>query len=49
MKILAVSDIESPRFYDYYRPGMLKKYDCILINHSILIVYRCQLIYPILE
>ena len=30
MKILAVSDIESPRLYDYYRPGMLKKYDCII-------------------
>ena len=30
MKILAVSDIEAPRFYDYYRPGMLKEFDCII-------------------
>lgn len=30
MRILAVSDMESPRFYDYYRPGMLKEYDCII-------------------
>ena len=30
MKILAVSDIESDRFYEYYRPGMLKEYDCII-------------------
>lgn len=30
MKILAVSDIESDRFYEYYRPGILKEYDCII-------------------
>lgn len=30
MKILAVSDIESQRFYEYYKPGMLKQYDCII-------------------
>ncbi len=30
MKILAVSDVEAKRFYDYYRPGVLKDYDLIL-------------------
>lgn len=30
MKILAVSDIESPFFYDYYRPGKLAGYDLII-------------------
>ena len=30
MKILAVSDIESDLFYEYYRPGRLKGYDLII-------------------
>ena len=30
MKILAVSDMESDRFYKYYRPGRLKEYDLII-------------------
>lgn len=30
MRILAVSDIESPLYYDYYTPGMLDKFDLIL-------------------
>lgn len=30
MKILAVSDIESKYFYDYYTPGKLKEFDLIL-------------------
>lgn len=30
MKILAVSDIPSPNFYDYYTPGKLDGYDLIL-------------------
>ena len=29
MKILAVSDVESKRFYEYYQPGRLKEYDLI--------------------
>ena len=30
MKILAVSDIESKFFYDYYSPGKLKDFDLII-------------------
>jgi len=30
MKILAVSDVESKRFYEFYRPGRLKGFDMIL-------------------
>lgn len=30
MRILAVSDIESPYLYDYYRPGKLAGYDLII-------------------
>ncbi len=30
MKILAVSDEESPVLWDYYTPGCLKEYDLIL-------------------
>ena len=30
MKILLVSDIESPYFWDYYRPGKLDEFDLIL-------------------
>lgn len=30
MKILAVSDVESKRFYEYYRPGRLEGFDLIL-------------------
>lgn len=30
MKILAVSDVESKRFFEYYKPGMLEGFDLIL-------------------
>ena len=30
MKILAVADVASQRFYEYYKPGMLKGYDLII-------------------
>ena len=30
MKILAVSDVESRYFYDYYTPGKLDEYDLII-------------------
>ena len=30
MKILAVSDVPSDKYYEYYRPGMLKEFDLIL-------------------
>jgi Icc-related predicted phosphoesterase len=30
MRILAVSDIESPYYYDHYTPGKLKEFDLIL-------------------
>ena len=30
MKILAVSDIEAKRYYDYYQPGMLSDIDLII-------------------
>lgn len=30
MKILAVADEESKRFYDYYKPGMLDEFDLII-------------------
>ncbi len=30
MKILAVSDEESPALWDYYTPGCLKEYDLLL-------------------
>ena len=30
MKILTVADEPSPRFYDYYRDGILKEYDLII-------------------
>lgn len=30
MRILAVSDVPSDKYYEYYKPDMLKKYDLIL-------------------
>ena len=30
MKILAISDIESKAYWDFYRPGMLDEFDLIL-------------------
>ncbi len=30
MRILAVSDVASPRYYDYYQPGYLDEFDLIL-------------------
>lgn len=30
MKILAVSDVPSDKYYEYYRPGMLQEFDLIL-------------------
>lgn len=30
MKILAVSDVPSDKYYEYYRPGMLEEFDLIL-------------------
>ena len=30
MRILAVSDVEAQRFYDYYVPGVLAEYNLIL-------------------
>ena len=53
MKILAVSDIEAKRFYEYYRPGLLKDYDLILACGDLKPAYleflvtmaRCPLLY----
>ena len=30
MKILAISDVEVPGFYEYYTPGVFDEYDLIL-------------------
>ncbi len=30
MRVLAVSDVESRRYYDYYKPGMLEGFDLII-------------------
>ena len=53
MKILAVSDVESKRFYEYYQPGRLKEYDLILACGDLNVAYleflvtmaRCPLLY----
>ena len=53
MKILAVSDIESKFYYDYYAPGKLTEFDLILscgdLNRSYLeflvTMARCPLLY----
>lgn len=53
MKILAVSDIESRYFYDYYTPGKLKQFDLILSCGDLSPAYleflvtmaRCPLLY----
>ncbi len=53
MKILAVSDLESKRFYDYYAPGKLKDYDLIIACGDLRVQYleflvtmaRCPLLY----
>ena len=53
MKILAVSDVESKFFYDYYQPGRLKEYDLILACGDLKVDYleflvtmaRCPLLY----
>ena len=53
MKILAVSDLESPYFYDHYSPGKLKDFDLILACGDLKLPYleflvtmaRCPLLY----
>lgn len=53
MKILAVSDMESKTFYDYYQPGKLKDYDLIIACGDLRTSYleflvtmaRCPLLY----
>ena len=53
MKILAVSDVESKYFYDYYSPGKLKDFDLILACGDLKVPYleflvtmaRCPLLY----
>ena len=53
MKILAVSDEEAKRFYDFYRPGSLNEYDLILACGDLKREYleflvtmaRCPLLY----
>ena len=30
MKILAISDVKSDKYYEYYKPGMLDEFDLIL-------------------
>ena len=53
MKILAVSDVESKYFFDYYSPGKLKDYDLIIACGDLRVPYleflvtmaRCPLLY----
>lgn len=53
MRILAVSDEESPAFWDYYTPGKLAKYDLILSSGDLHAEYlsflvtmaRCPVLY----
>ena len=53
MKILAISDHESPALWDYYTPGKLKEYDLILSSGDLKADYlsflvtmaRCPLLY----
>ena len=53
MKILAVADVESKYFYDYYTPGRLREYDLILSCGDLSPAYleflvtmaRCPLLY----
>ncbi len=53
MKILAVADVESKYFYDFYTPGRLKEYDLLLACGDLRVSYleflvtmaRCPLLY----
>ena len=53
MKILAVADVESKYFYEYYSPGKLKDYDLIIACGDLRVSYleflvtmaRCPLLY----
>ena len=53
MKILAVSDVESKYFFDYYTPGKLKDFDLIIACGDLRVPYleflvtmaRCPLLY----
>lgn len=53
MRILAVSDVPSPRYYEHYTPGCLDKFDLILACGDLRPVYleflvtmaRCPVIY----
>ena len=53
MKILAVSDVESKYFFDYYSPGKLKDFDLIIACGDLRVPYleflvtmaRCPLLY----
>ena len=53
MKILAVSDVPAPYYYDHYRPGCLDEFDLILACGDLRPVYleflvtmaRCPLVY----
>ncbi len=53
MKILAIADVESKNFYEYYSPGKLKDYDLILACGDLRVPYleflvtmaRCPLLY----
>ena len=53
MKILAVADVESKKFYEYYSPGKLRDYDLILACGDLRVPYleflvtmaRCPVLY----
>ena len=53
MKILAISDVESKFFYDFYTPGKLKEFDLIISCGDLKAKYleflvtmaRCPLLY----
>ncbi len=53
MRILAVSDVPSPRYYEYYQPGSLDEFDLILACGDLRPVYleflvtmaHCPLVY----
>lgn len=53
MKILAIADVESKYFYEYYSPGKLKDYDLIIACGDLRVSYleflvtmaRCPLLY----
>ena len=53
MKILAVADVESDRFYEYYKPGRLKDFDLIISCGDLKVEYleflvtmaKCPLFY----